>query len=53
MVSFNISSTRYNYSIDAVMSNLVKDGLMNSTIRNQSIVLISYSGPKDAVEVRG
>lgn len=52
-VSLNISSATYKYNIDSVMSYLEINGLVNSTIRDQKILLIEYQGTKDAVEVLG
>lgn len=50
-VSFIISSSLYNYSIDMVVSNLERNGLINASISSQKMVLIGYDSYRNGVEV--
>lgn len=52
-VKFIIGSGIYSYDIDLVLSYLERNGLINSVINDQKIILIEYNGAKDAVEVIG
>jgi hypothetical protein len=43
----------YAYFVDMIMSDLVNKGFISSVISDQKIILISYNGNKEAVEVTG